>query len=276
MITMQHSGVTANLTLNVLRSTETKSKAGFKLFDKRLATLITSMKGRTFKGSVLATDTSYLTERLERLLNLEKAIITEFQSYADKLSTAAQFLTGQKSVPPTGLPFEAHLLTVKTSGSAGQVAALVDLLQRTASTTLIEVGIAARRNEKAKSALTVCKHKAWAERERIAVEVYRKQLDGSLKREERNLRELHIDFRRDSVLRINDAITKGNFDRDAELRRFETFDLPVLEEEVQSKLQTLKLRNLLDFRAFESSSTIQADLLREVRATHIQTYKQRV
>jgi hypothetical protein len=276
MVTMQHSGVTAHLSLSVLRSTETKVKAEFKRFDRRLSHLINHMKSRTFKGSVLATDTSDLSDRLGSLLSLESGIINEFRSYADKLNSAAQFLAGQKNVPPVGLPFEDHLITVKTSGTAGQIAALTDLLQRTASTVLIEVAAAEKRNAKAKSALGVCCQKAIAERERIAVEVYRRQLDQELARQEKSLRELHIDFRRDSVLRISDAITKGNFDREAELRRFEIFDLPILEEEVQSKLQTLKLKNLLDFREFEAASTIQADLLREVRATHIQAYKQRV
>lgn len=276
MITLQHSGVTAHLSLSVLRSTREKTRTGFRLFDKRLANLVESMKGRTFKGSVLATDTSYLTERLENLLNLEKAMIEEFKSYSSKLTDAAAFLQGQKNVPPVGLPFESHLLTIKTSGSAGQVSALVDLLQRTASTVLIEAATAEKRNAKSKSALGVCKQKARAERERIAVDVYKRQLDNSLKTTERQLRELHIDFHRDSVLRINDAITKGNFDRDAELRKFELYTQPILEAEVQSKLNTAKLKNLLDFRAFESASTIEADLLREVKATHVQTYKTKV
>lgn len=268
-VQMQHGGATVALTLDVLKNTETSIKAELKRFDRNLAKFIKDLEGRSFKASVLGADTAHLSERLSKLLNLERGIINEFHTQAGRYYDAAHFLTGSKSLPPN-LPFDDMLISIKADATESQLATLADSLRRAGDTIENALQHTDAHNKKIQAIAEICKARAKAERERISVEVYERQVYESIESKRKSLVSLYVEL----PVKIKEQATQQVDSRmggvsTVEIERFNKEDVPTFYKRVEEELTTFKLKAYMDLDDYKRSAVSERANLSDVRKSYV-------
>lgn len=264
MVTMQHGGATVALTLDVLKNTETSIKAELKRFDRNLVKFVANLEGRTFKNSVLGEPTAPLTERLTKLLNLERGIINEFHNQAGKYYDAAHFLKGNSSLPPN-LPFDDMLISIKADGSASQLATLADSLMRAGDQIEKALSTADAQNKKIQAISEICKARALSERERISIEVYEKQVQESIENKRKSLTAIYVEL----PVKLKEDISQKLDASAAEIDRFNKEDVPAFYKKVEEELTTFKLKSYMDLDDYKRTAVVERANLSDTRKRYV-------
>ena len=264
MVTMQHGGATVALTLDVLKNTETSIKAELKRFDRNLAKFIKDLESRTFKSSVLGASTEHLSERLTKLLNLERGIINEFHTQAGKYYDAAHFLTGGKSLPPN-LPFDDMLISIRADATESQLATLADSLRRAGDTIEKTLQHSDAHNKKIQAIAEICKSRAKAERERISIEVFEKQVFESIEAKRKSLLAIHVEL----PVHLKEKASAQFQSSKAEIERFNKEDVPTFYKRVEEELNTFKLKAYMDLDDYKRSAVVERANLSDVRKQYV-------
>ena len=264
MVTMQHGGATVALTLDVLKNTETSIKAELKRFDRNLAKFIKDLEGRSFKASVLGADTAHLSERLTKLLNLERGIINEFHTQAGRYYDAAHFLNGSKSLPPN-LPFDDMLISIKADATESQLATLADSLRRAGDTIENALQHTDAQNKKIQAIAEICKARAKAERERISVEVYERQVYESIESKRNALITVHVEL----PVKLKEQAAQNFGSSNAQIERFNKEDVPTFYKRVEEELTTFKLKAYMDLDDYKRSAVTERANLSDVRKSYV-------
>ncbi len=263
-VQMQHGGATVALTLDVLKNTETSIKAELKRFDRNLAKFIKDLESRTFKASVLGADTTHLSERLTKLLNLERGIINEFHTQAGRYYDAAHFLTGSKSLPPN-LPFDDMLISIRADATESQLATLADSLRRAGDTIENALQHTDAQNKKIQAIAEICKARAKAEREHISVEVYERQVYESIESKRNALITVHVEL----PVKLKEQAAQNFGSSNAEIERFNKEDVPTFYKRVEEELTTFKLKAYMDLDDYKRSAVTERANLSDVRKSYV-------
>ena len=243
---LSHRGASSTITLPILKMAQSTTTKYFERFDTRLSTNVSvAKKYSEFSEAHIPRTHESAIRKLQEVQTLQGAAIAALSGFAVALNQAADFLEGTAEVP--NLDFAQHLIEVAANGTDVQRTTLAQTLRQSAQVIEVELAAATNNQKRVKSAIAVCETESQAAMDAVRIELKEKSAALELKAAEKRLQDGLA--RRIAQKEMRAKQFAGNAQTEERLKSFYRDELPLLESEIESELNTLKLKQAFNAMA---------------------------